>query len=92
MLEVYNSDVFALRIEHSKKVLTIKNQLCDYTLPDYDIFIRAIFPWSTCYGRHCQFLVVVWWFACHTATWRAMPALAAGRGNHAGQVKGWSTD
>ena len=43
MLEVYKSDVFGLQFEHSKKIPTTKNQLCDHTLPDYDIFVHAIF-------------------------------------------------
>ena len=60
MLEVYKSDVFGLQFEHSKKFLATKNQLCDQTIPYYDA------QWSTCYGPHCPFLVVVWWLACHS--------------------------
>lgn len=93
MLEVYKSDVFGLEIEHSKTFLTTKTSCVIINYP-ITIYLSALFF----HGLHVMVRIVnslslcdlVWWRACYTAAWRAMPAgaLAPGRINHAGRAKG----
>ena len=76
MLEVYKSDVFGLEIEHSKTFLTTKTSCVIIHYP-ITIYLSALFF----HGLHVMGIInslslcdLVWWCACYTATWRAMPA------------------
>ena len=91
MLEVYKSDVFGLEIEHSKTFLTTKTSCVIIHYP-ITIYLSALFF----HGLHVMVRIInslslcdlVWWRACYTATCMPAGALAPGRINHAGQVKG----
>ena len=89
MLEVYKSDLFGLRIKHSKKFLTTKT-LCVIIHYPITIYLSAPFfeaQWSTCYIPHCPFLVAC---VAHMqqpgGLCQQTEALApSGRVNHAGR-------